>query len=125
MKRFKYQPNGSSATGNNPALPSYMVELGKDAGGREWLCKVSPTGTSRHLMWNVDFDTNEEYMVKADPSWDVGSEELSSPFLRPEVVYGDINKWDEMNRERYHRKTVEYKDIGKTIAGFVNGHSIE
>ena len=78
-----------------------------------------------HIMWNIDFDTDDEYWVKKDPDWytdDDDPETHSSPFLRPEVVYGE--DYLGMAKKRYHRKTVEYKDINRTVNEFVDSHGI-
>lgn len=129
LKRFEFKQNGSSAVGGNPAIPSFLVNLGHDKNGKEWLSQVSPTGQVNHLLWNVDFDTSDEYWVKTDPDWyvddDDEGEQYSSPFLRPEVVYCKFNKWGEMHRTRYHRKTVEYHNILRAINEFVSMYGIE
>ena len=126
MKRYTYKQDGSSSTNGNPMLPNYRVELGKDANGKEWLCHISPTGQLKHLVWNVDFDTTDEYWVKKQPEWEgcEDAEEYSSPFLRPEAVYCEYPRWAEMHKKVYHRKTVEYKDIHKMITEFVEENGI-
>lgn len=128
MRMYEYKQSGSSGVGWNPMIPGYLVELGQDKDGKEWLCKITPVNHLTHLVWNVDFDTNDEYFVERDPSWytdDDDPEQFSSPFLRPEVLYAIDEKYTEMNRIRYHRKTVEYIDIKKTIDAFVQAHGIE
>ena len=127
MKQYTYKYQGGSAAEWNPMLPTYKVELGKDSDGKEWLCLISPTNMMKHLVWNVDFDTADEYWVKRQPEWEgcEDAEEHSSPFLRPEVVYCDYPRWAEMHRIKYHRKTVEYKDINKTITEFVERFGIK
>lgn len=124
MKEFEYKQYGTESANCNPPLPQYLVELGMDGSGKMWLCKITPANTLRHLQWHVDFDTNDEYKVKADPEWETDeSYDYSSPFLRPEVVYA--RNYAEMNRIRYHRKTVEYIDIRKTISEFVEMNGIK
>ena len=126
MKQYEYKQHEASGSGWNPMIPGFLVELGKDDNGKEWLCKISPTNMQTHLMWNVDFDTKDEGWVKVQPEWETDDNEpetLTSPFLRPEVIYS-MDSYGRMCRERYHRKTVEYINIKKTIDSFVQEHGI-
>ena len=129
MRQFKYKQNGSQGMGHNPMIPIYDVDLGKDKNGNEWICRITPSMMETRFLWNVDFDTNDEYEAEIQPEWRESDElsgrtVLSVPFLRPEVVYCKDGQWGKANRERYHRKTVAYKDIYKTICEFVDAHCI-
>lgn len=127
MRKYEYKQDGASGTGWNPMIPGFIVELGKDGDGKEWLCKIHPTNQMTHMVWTVDFDTNDKYWVDKDPAWETDNndpEEYSSPFLRPEVVYAKFERYAEMNRLRYSRKIVEYNEIKKTIDEFVQAHDI-
>ena len=122
MKTFKYNEHGSQGVNYCPMLPDWMVDLGTDKEGKVWMCKITPTNILRHLMWNVDFDTTDEWDAKGfdidpnDSTW-------SMPFLRTEVLYA--TDYHAAVRKFYHRKEVEYKDIYKTIFDFVETHGIE
>lgn len=125
LRKFEYKQNGGSGTNWNPMLPEFTVELGKDGDGRNWLCKVRPVNMMTHLMWAVDFDTDDERIVDRNPNWLCDEEDeyemgkiRSTPFLRPEVLYGR-GDWSFLMREYHHRKVVEYIDINRTVNEFV------
>lgn len=127
MENYEYKQVGGCGVNRNPKIPGFMVVLGKDADGKEWLCSIQATDHLTHLRWNVDFDTNDEYEVPVDPEWlydeDGARKTWSSPFLRPEVVYA--RDYRGMNQKRYFRRTVEYIHIRTVIDDFVEKHGIK
>ena len=107
--------------GHNPMLPGWKIDLGTGKDGKHWMCKVEPTNPLKHLMWNVDFDNSEEWIAKGydiDPNDDPHS----IPFYRVEVLYAA--NYSEAARKFYQRRTVEYKDIYKTISEFCDRNGI-
>ena len=122
MKEFKYMLSDSQGVNHCPMLPGWKVDLGTGKDGKVWMCKITPSSLLRHLLWNVDFDTTDEWDAKGyevDPNDDT----WSTPFLRTEVLYAE--DYHSAARKFYHRKEVEYKDIYKTICTFVEEHGIE
>lgn len=122
MKVFNYESCGGFGTERNPLLPGWQFDLGTDQNGKKWMCKVTPTNTMTHLMWNVDFDTTDEYMAKGYEV-DPGMDAWSTPFLRVEVLYA--KDYGKATRIYYNRQTVEYKDIYKTACNFMDAHGIK
>lgn len=122
MRTFDYVMSDGMGSEHNPILPGWKVTLGTGNDGKEWLCKITPTDTLKHLMWNVDFDTHEEWIARGyevDPN----DSPLSMPFLRTEVLYAE--DYHKAARMYYHRVKVEYKDIRKTICEFCDKHGIK
>ena len=122
MREFNYVPDGGCGSGHNPMLPGWRIDLGTDQNGEKWMCKVTPTGIERHLMWNVDFDVTDEWIAngyEVDP----GMDHLSVPFYRIEVIYAD--NYHKAARIWYHRQTVEYRDIYKTACRFMDENGIK
>ena len=120
MREFNYEQSDSMGSGHNPMLPGWKFDLGTDQNGKKWMCKVTPTDTLKHLMWNVDFDTTDEWIAPNVYEVDPGMDMLSTPFLRIEVIYAD--NYHKATRVYYHRQIVEYKDIYKTACEFMDTH---
>lgn len=122
MRTFEFVEAGKRGSQHNPMLPEWKVTLGTGKDGKEWLCKVTPTNTLKHLLWHVDFDITDEWMANGfdiDPNDDG----WSMPFLRTEVLYA--KNYTEAAQKFYNRRTVEYKDIHKTISAFCDQHGID
>lgn len=118
-----YKVCGYQGANGCPMLPRWKVEMGKGTDGKEWMCEITPTSELTHLMWNVDFDTTDEYMAEGIETDDPQYDPWSTPFLRTEVLYA--KDYHAAAVKYYHRKKVEYKDIKNTIKQFAKEKGIE
>lgn len=107
MMTLEWKQVGTERIGQNPPMPIFQCEIGRDKNGDMWLCQVQYREQERKFM--VLFDKN----VFTDDG---------CPFLRHEVVYAD-SYWSAMRG--YHKmELVDYKDIQNVVRRIVESNEL-
>lgn len=107
MMTLKWEQVGTEAVGQNPPMPIFQCEIGRDKNGDMWLCEVRYREQERKFM--ILFDKNVY-------------DDNGSPFLRHDVVNAD-SYWSAMRN--YHMMTLcDYKDIQNVVREVIENNGL-
>lgn len=109
---LEWKSIGRECSFNSPWIETYECEIGNDEIGMDWRARCQYRyDEHRFHVWFDKMETHET---------DDGH--ISSPFLRPEVIYAR-NYW-KANKEYFHLVSCDYEDIAKVVESFMVSHNI-
>lgn len=112
-RRLEWNSVGRECSHSNPWIEEYECVIGYDDEGMEWRAR-SKYKCSEH-RFHVWFDKMETHETE-----DHG---LSTPFLRPEVIYAKYY-WDAQVKY-YDLTRCDYEEIGEVVRKFAKAHNIK